>query len=174
MIGDSDQLLSGMGSEERRSTGRTVPVDGIPDPPAMNRWWLLIAPIVMGGVYLTLVVAFGEELLRTGRPWPHGFLATVLLVAFFLVCLGGTVRLYDDTIALRQADADWQPNPWHYLVGGGLVLMTYRGAQLTLLERSVSNMVPYLAGSFVVALVLSSLVAGPVYLVVRRWKGVQK
>lgn len=174
MIGDSDQLLSGIGSEERRSTGRSTTVDRISDPPAMTRWWLLIAPLVMGGVYLALVIAFGEELLRTGRPWPRGFVATILLVAFFLVCLGGTVRLYDDAIALRQADADWQPNPWHYLVGGGLVLMTYRVAQLTLFGRSVSNLVPYLAGSFIVALVLSSLVAGPVYLVVRRWKGVQR
>lgn len=129
-----------------------------------------VCPLPMRGVNLGLVGAFGPRVLHTGRPWPHGAIAVQLLSAFLLVCLVGTLRLYDDAVTLRRSGAPWQPNPWHYFVGGGMVLTTAQFVQLTVRDAAISRPVPFVVGSFVVALDRSSLVAGPVSLVVRRYR----
>lgn len=170
MTGESDPSMIGFGSDDSRKSRLSTALAGVPEPPAMDRWWLLVAPLAMGGVYLGLVGAFGSRVLHTGRPWPHGAIAVLLLSSFLLVCLAGTLRLYDDAVALRGSGATWQPNPWHYVVGGAVVLTTARLFQLTVRDAAISRTVPSTVGSFVVALILSSLVAGPVYLVVRRYR----
>lgn len=167
MTTDSDSTVVGLEYGEAEWP-ESVAVSEAGDPPPLDRPWLLLSPLATGGVYLGLVLVAGSEVLHTGRPWPHGVIAGALLTAFFGVCLAGTLRLYDDAVALRRVEADWQPNPWHYVLGGALVLTGYRALRITVLGGTATRPALYLAGSFVVATVLSSLVAGPLYLFLRR------
>ncbi|MXR21925.1 hypothetical protein [Halobacterium bonnevillei] len=90
-----------------------------------------------------------------------------LLVPYFLAGLAGTLWLVEDAASLADSDADWQPNPWLYVVSGALVLEIV--VALPVLRGEITTgIVPYLAGGLVLAGVLSSVVTGPIYFVRRR------
>jgi len=90
-----------------------------------------------------------------------------VLVPYFLVGLAGTLWLFHDAEQRADAGADWQPNPWLYVLGGACVLELYY--LVPVLRGAVDPpVVPYLTGGFVVAVFLSAVVSGPVYLLARR------
>jgi len=126
--------------------------------------WLAIAPFVLTVVGLVAGLVFGFGVFETTAANVSPY---AVLVPYFLVGLAGTLWIYHDADDLAAADADWQPNPWLYVLGGGCVLELYYLAPV--LRGDVEPpVVPYLAGGFVVATLLSAVVAGPVYLFVRR------
>lgn len=129
--------------------------------------WLAVAPFVLTVVGLVTGLLFGFGVFDTGTAANPTLLPYAFLVPYFLVGLAGTLWVYRDAERLAAADADWRPNPWLYVLGGACVLELYylvpavRGG----VEPPV---VPYLAGGFVLAVLLSAVVAGPVYLFARR------
>lgn len=133
-----------------------------PAPPTLDKWWLLVAPLA-GALVLAPVQILAPELLRTG-PSASGLVAFALLVPFFLLCVAGTILIYRDAVALRAAGADWTPNPWLYFVPSALAPTLARAYPLLERVESVDGVVGFAVGTFVVALVASSLLAGPVYL----------
>ena len=129
--------------------------------------WLAVAPFVLTVVGLLAGLAFGFGVFDTGTTGDANLPPYALLVPYFLVGLAGTLWVSRDAEHLAAAGADWQPNPWIYLVGGAAVLELYFLAPV--LQGDVEPpVVPYLAGGFVLATLLSAVVAGPVYLFARR------
>jgi hypothetical protein len=129
--------------------------------------WLLVVPLAatLVGVAVGLVSGFG--VFDTGTPGDPNLLPYVALVPYFLVGLAGTLWLVEDAASLADADADWQPNPWLYVVSGALVLELV--VALPVLRGEITTgILPYLAGGLVLAGVLSSVVTGPIYFLRRR------
>lgn len=131
-------------------------------PPTLDAWWLLAAPLA-AALALVPVALLAPGALQTGTT-PAGLLAFALLVPFFLLCVAGTVLLYRDATALGAVGAEWTPNPWRYLVPGALALTFARSYPVVQASGSGDELGGFVAGTFVVALVASSLLAGPVYL----------
>ncbi|MFC7045879.1 hypothetical protein ACFQH6_11090 [Halobacteriaceae archaeon GCM10025711] len=109
----------------------------------------------------------GPAVLDTGRAGSAGLVAYGLLVPFFLVCLLGTLLLYEDSRRVRSANLGWRPNPWAYLLGGAVGLVGLWAGPSLVGQSMGDSFVQLLVGAFVVALVMSSLLAGPVYLLQR-------
>lgn len=145
-------------------------VEGDPDGTdrlPFDRWWLLLAPLVLAVAFGAAVLVVGPAAFDTGRPGSAGLVAFGLLAALFSVSLLGTASLHEDVRRVADADVDWTPNPWLYHVGGALVLLAVRLA-VGLPTAGPNALLEYLIGSFVVALAMSSLVVGPIYMLQRR------
>lgn len=134
-------------------------------PPAYG--WLLLVPIAATAVGVAVGLAFGFDVFDPGPPGDISLLPYLVLVPYFLAGLAGTLWLLEDAARLAAADADWQPNPWLYVTAGALVLEAVVAAPVVRGDVT-TGVVPYLAGGFVLAALLSSVVVGPVYFVMRR------
>lgn len=146
------------------------PAHGGPSPSeslALDRWWVLVAPLVGGVVLSSVSLAFDPNPLRTGTS-PSGLLAFAVLVPFFILCVAGTLALFRDAARLRTAGADWSPNPWHYVVPSALLLVAFHAYLVVRRTGRIDGPVGFLVGSLVVALATSSILAGPAYLFRRR------
>ena len=131
------------------------------------REWLLLAPAVVALAYLPLVVAFGQELLYTthnGEPHLLGFGLMAVLVAVATIATG---HLFDDA-AHVAGTTDWSPNPWLYTMVGTAVVTAALVGRVLVLEGMPGRPVEFVGGTVVVALLLSSVVACPVYVYRRR------
>lgn len=128
-------------------------------PGRLDHAWLLVAPAVVAAVAVAAALAGAGG--RASGPLRH-----VTVGVLFAVSLAGTLLLYDDANRVRRSVGEWRPNPWTYLVGGGLVLLLSRLASVA--GGRIENAPAFLAGSLVVAVVVSSVAAGPVYLYRRR------
>lgn len=158
-----------------RTAGPSESASGVDDPRDGPTWddgagtyaWLAVLPLAATLLGVVVGVVFGFGVFDTGTPGDVDLLPYVGLVPYFLVGLAGTLWLFEDAQRLAETAADWQPNPWAYVLGGGLVLELVVAAPV-LRGDLTSGIVSYLAGGFVLATLLSSVVAGPVYLLVRR------
>ena len=128
--------------------------------------WLAVLPFVATLLGLAVGAVFGFGVYATAGAGGVTLLPYAVLVPYFIAGLAGTLWLFEDASRLAAADADWQPNPWPYVLGGGLVLEAAVAAPV-LADGVTGSVVPALAGGFVVAALLSSVVAGPVYLLAR-------
>jgi hypothetical protein len=138
-----------------------------PELSALARWWVLVAPLA-GTVGLSAVSWwFDPNPLRTGAS-ASGLLAFGVLIPFFLLCTAGTLAVIRDATRLRAAAVEWSPNPWYYVVSSALALVTIRAVPVVRSAGGAEELVGFLAGNLVVALVASSILAGPAYLVQRR------
>lgn len=138
-----------------------------PEPPALDRWWLLVAPLT-GAVALSAAsVLFEPNPLQTGTS-PSGLLAFAVLIPFFLLCVAGTLALVRDATLLRAAETDWSPNPRRYVVPSAVLLTAIRSYPVVQTAGRVEGLVGFLVGTFVVALAAASILAGPAYLYRRR------
>jgi hypothetical protein len=137
-----------------------------PDPPSLDHWWLLVAPLA-GAVGLSAASVLFDYPLRTGTS-PSGLLAFAVLTPFFLLCVAGTLALFRDASRLSTAGIDWSPNPWHYAVSSAVALTAMRSYPVVRAGGRPEGLVGFLVGTFVVALVAASILAGPVYLYRRR------
>lgn len=129
--------------------------------------WVAVLPFVATLVGLVVGAVLGFGVFDTGSPGNANLLPYVFLVPYFLAGLAGTLWLFRDARQLAAANADWQPNPWLFVLGGAAILELVVAVPV-LRGELTSGVVPYLAGGFVLAGVLSSVVAGPVYLLLRR------
>lgn len=157
----------GATGEARTDETRTDGTPGSPDDTARFALLAVLPAIAtLAGVALGAVVGFGVFDTRT--PGVGRAVAYALLVPYFLLGVAGTQWLYEDATRLTAASADWQPNPWYYVLGGGVVLELYYLVPVLSGAGPRTGVVAYLAGGFVLALALSSVVAGPVYAFQRR------
>lgn len=129
----------------------------------LERRWLLWVPTVLAVVLKSLAQA--GFLAGPDAPAAWVLSAAVVWLTFGMALLG-TLALYDDARWLASADADWHPSPWGYVGGGTVFVLALLLAPLALDPGAVLT-VPAVAGAALVALPLSSLVAGPIYLAVR-------
>jgi hypothetical protein len=135
--------------------------------PEIDRRWVLVAPLA-GAIALTAASSLVEpNPLRTGAS-ASGLLAFAVLIPFFLVCVAGTLALVRDAARLRDAEADWSPNPWHYVAPSAVALAALHAYRVGWRVDGVEEAVGLVVGSLVVALAASSILAGPAYLLARR------
>jgi hypothetical protein len=134
---------------------------------ALDRWWVLVAPLAGAVVLSAASWLFDPNPLRTGTS-PSGLLAFAVLIPYFLLCTAGTLTVIRDATRLREAGADWSPNPWRYVVPSAVALAVIRAFSVVRGVERIEESVGFLAGSLVVALVASSILAGPAYLLQRR------
>lgn len=128
--------------------------------------WLAVLPFAATLLGVAVGAVFGFGVFATAGAGGLTPLPYVVLVPYFFAGLAGTLWLFEDAGRLAAADADWQPNPWPYVLGGGLVLEAVVAVPV-LADGVTGPVVPALVGGFVVAALLSSVVAGPVYLLAR-------
>lgn len=157
--GAAARSASGGGQHDRGQAGRRGPTD--------DHAWLAVLPFVATLVGLVVGAVLGFGVFDTGSSGNANLLPYVVLVPYFLAGLAGTLWLFRDAKRLAAANADWQPNPWLFVLGGAAVLELLVALPV-LRGELTSGVVPYLVGGFVLAGVLSSVVAGPVYLALRR------
>ena len=127
----------------------------------------LLAPAGLALVYGVVALIAGGAVFDTGRPWPAGAVAFALLGFLFVVAGYGTVSVHDDARRVTRSRVDWRPNPWRYITAGAVALTGLQAVRFAVAGRVVPDPVPVYAGTFVVALAVSSLVAGPLYLLQR-------
>lgn len=137
------------------------------DPPALDRWWLLVAPPVCAVGLSAVSWLVDPNPLRTGTS-ASGLVAFAVLLPFFLLCVGGTLTLIRDAADLGAAEADWSPNPWQYVVPSAAALTALHWYRTVGNAGRIEGAVVFLVGSLVVTLVASSILAGPTYLFQRR------
>lgn len=125
--------------------------------------WILLAPAIAGAVALTLVVSGAIGSLAPAHQ-PEITVALVLLVVF--VAATGDLRLYNDARRLESIEATWQPDPWLYVLSGGVVLTLAAWVWIGTPADPLSQ-VRVVAGYLVVGSALSSAVTGPIYLINR-------
>lgn len=131
------------------------------------REWLLLAPAAIALTYLPLVLVFGQELLYTtrgGEPHLLGFGLMAILVG---VSAAATGHLYDDAKRVAESSS-WSPNPIHYTVAGAVVVTGALVARVFLLDGTIARPAEFVGGVAIVSVLLSSVVAGPVYALQRR------
>lgn len=123
-------------------------------------YWLLLAPTV--AAVLSALVALTGPL---GPGSSSGQSPILIGLVLLTVLLAGAADLwiYDDAAHLAAVDAAWQPSPWAYYAGGGLVLglalAAWTGDPVGLLSNARA-----VGGVVVAGLVLSPVVTGPLYL----------
>lgn len=133
-------------------------------------WGTLLAPAVIALSYALIdVLSSGDAFDVTAG----GLTAVVSLGAlglFLLVAGFGTARLHADAGRITIGPTAWNPSPRRYIVGGGAVLsIAWLVRQTVFAAGSVG---PFsVVGIAVVSLALSSVVAGPVYLLQRNRLG---
>ena len=169
---DREHAVTSAGSTTRTDRDQAPEVGGRGDDPHASpdgapNTWLAVLPFVATLLGLAVGAVFGFGVYATAGTGRAALLPYVVLVPYFLAGVAGTLWLFADARRLAAADADWQPSPWPYVLGGALVLETAVAAP-ALADGVTGPVVPALAGGFVVAALLSSVVAGPVYLLARR------
>ncbi|MEA5388401.1 hypothetical protein VB779_16070 [Haloarculaceae archaeon H-GB11] len=118
-----------------------------------NQWLFWILPTALG----VLTVA-----LSSLGPTIPSVVVGVCYALTLLTGVAGTVVLYDDARALGEADGDWSPNPWAYVVGGAV------GVSVAFAVLSgTSGSLAAVFGTYVLGLAVASVVVGPVYFVRR-------
>lgn len=147
---------------EERGDGPGASAD---HPPSYE--WLLLVPAAATLLGVAVGAVFGFGVFDPGQPGDVSLLPYLVLVPYFLAGLAGTLWLLEDAERLAAADADWQPNAWLYVFAGALALEAVVAVPVVRGEVT-TGVVPYLAGGFVLAALLSSVVVGPVYLLQRR------
>lgn len=130
--------------------------------------WELCLPATLALSYLVVALAVGPSVFDVDRPGLGGVVALLALGALLLAGAWSTIRLFDDAAQRRARDGRTHPNAWHYAAIGVATILALRILQLQLGAVTPAEPVPYLFGNAVVALPLSSIVAGPVYLLLRR------
>jgi hypothetical protein len=133
------------------------------------REWLLFAPLAIATAYVPLVVVLGQDVLDTGQGGLAGARALALLALFLVVSVEATVHLFDDATRGRK-ETDWHPNPWLYIVVCGLVVTGALVGRYILLDIPITRPIPFVGGTVIVGLAMSSVLAGPVYAYRRRKK----
>lgn len=131
----------------------------------------LLAPAALAAVYLAIVVAFGPAAFDAGDPGAPRLRAFALLGTLLIVAGVGTDELYEDARRIRRSDHDWSPSPTRYLIAGATALLLVRVGQFAAGTPAPAEPVPYALGNALVALALSSIVAGPAYVAMRRRRG---
>jgi uncharacterized membrane protein len=161
----AERATGGHDATEAGTPDSTGPADS--DSLSLDHRWVLIAPL--GGAVVLSAVSwvFDPNPLRTGTA-PAGLLAFAALLPFFLVCVAGTLTVLRDAARLRATEANWSPNPWHYVVPSALALAGMHALRTVRRAGGIEEWAGFLAGTLVVALVASSILAGPVYLLQRR------
>ena len=127
--------------------------------------WLLFAPTVLG------LLALAVDKLNLLSPFTSSISWAVvvgLYWSFFLVSVFGTLYLYNDAATLTETDRKWQPNPWLYIILGGIAVAGIQTLLVGLPDGSWVSTIPAFAGLFVVGCVVASAVTGPIYLLLRR------
>jgi hypothetical protein len=168
---ERERTVTSASTASRTDREQTRDVGGRGDDPGASRdgaahAWLAVLPFVATLLGVAVGAVFGFGVYATAGAGGVTLLPFVVLVPYFLVGLAGTIWLFEDASRLAAADANWQPNPWPYVLGGAVVLEAVVAAPV-LLDGVTESVVAALAGGFVVAAVLSSVVAGPVYLLAR-------
>lgn len=131
----------------------------------------LLAPAALAAVYLAIAVAFGPAAFDAGEPGAPRLRAFALLGTLLIVAGVGTDELYEDARRIRRSDDDWSPSPTRYVIAGAVALLLLRAGQFATGSIAPSSPIPYAIGNAVVALALSSIVAGPAYVAARRRHG---
>lgn len=167
----SDRERAVTGATDTTDRDQTRDVGGRGDDTRTSREgadhvWLAVVPFVATLLGVVVGAVFGFGVYATAGAGGVTLLPYVVLVPYFFAGLAGTLWLFEDAARLAAAGADWQPNPWPYVLGGALVLEAVVAAPV-LADGVTGPVVPALAGGFVVAALLSSVVAGPVYLLAR-------
>lgn len=138
-----------------------------PESPVLDHWWLLVAPLAGAVVLSSISVLVEPNPLRTGTA-PSGLLAFAVLTPFFLLCAAGTLALIRDAVRLRAVEAEWSPNPWHYVAPSAAGLTALHAYRVLWSTGQPEEIVGFVTGTLVVALVAASILAGPAYLFQRR------
>lgn len=131
------------------------------------REWLLLAPAALALSYLPLVLLFGQELLYSTRGGEPNLLGFGLMAALVGVATIATGHLYDDAKHVDET-TDWSPNPIHYTAAGTVVVTAALVARALLFDGSMARPVEFVGGVVIVSVLLSSVVAGPIYVFRRR------
>lgn len=170
---DGERAVAAASGHAPSSRDRTRDVDERGDGPGASAdhsqpyAWLLVLPSAATLVGVAVGLVFGFGVFDPGPPGDVSVLPYLVLVPYFLAGLAGTLWLVEDAASLADANAAWQPNPWLYVLGGALALQTVVATPVVRGDVA-TGVVPYLAGGFVLAALLSSVVVGPVYLWSRR------
>lgn len=122
---------------------------------------VVVDSIVSGGIVVDGVV-FDTTVRRLAAVVTFPALGLLLLLAGY-----GTARLYADANWTAAGPSPRNPNPRLYIGGGGAVLLTAWFVRQTALEAGTVSLLA-VVGAAVVSLALSSIVAGPLYLLQRR------
>lgn len=172
----SSPLATGVPTVVGRGAATAVPVSDA----------RLLAPAALAGVSLAVGTlppdAFDLASGGVGR-----VVGAPLLAALAVASAWATLGVFDDANARTDAagasdavgstgvagatDAAWRPDPWRYLAGGTAALFGIRLLRIWTDGVAPIRPVPYLAGNAVVAVLLAPVVAGPVYVLVRRRAG---
>lgn len=152
-------------SVDQATPGHDVarPSGGSPSGRLLARRWLLWLPTLLALVLKGIAAsggAVGSESTAVWLVWVGSHWLT------FGLALLGTIALYDDATWLAAVGADWRPNPWWYILGGALSAVPVLLAPLAI-GGDIVTALPVVFGAALVALPLSSIVAGPLYLAVR-------
>ncbi|MFP8957352.1 hypothetical protein ACLI4Y_11525 [Natrialbaceae archaeon A-CW3] len=147
----------------RAEDGRTSVSGRTIASPADER--LLLAPFVLGVAYFVIAIVLGPGVFDTGAGGTAGLVAYVLLGTLLFLSAWSTTRLGSDARWRTDSDSAWNPNPFTYILGGALVLFVGWCLQLYVGGELATYSLAALCGGFIIAVVLSSTVAGPVYVV---------
>ncbi|WP_440989116.1 hypothetical protein [Haloarchaeobius baliensis] len=131
------------------------------------REWLLLAPAALALSYLPLVLAFGQELLYSTRGGEPHLLGFALMAALVGVAATATGHLFDDAKHVAET-TDWSPNPTHYTVAGTAVVTVALVGRVLFLDGTIARPAEFVGGVVIVSVLLSSVVAGPIYVFRRR------
>ena len=124
-------------------------------------WALLVVPTVLA--LLLGALTAGGVLSVAGLDTPLAFTAAAVS---YLAAVFGTLLILNDAAYLKHADAAWQPNPWLFVGGGALALVGISALFAPNLSMTA------LVGVLITAVAASSVVSGPVYLLLRaRYSG---
>lgn len=126
---------------------------------------VLLVPAVLAVLYIAAGLVVGFSAIDP-RSTTTPAVSYALLAPLFGTAVVATRELHLDADRRRMINDDWQPNPWHYLFPGGIVLAVVGVFRVGSVEH-VSSTVAAVLGILVVASLASSIVAGPAY-VVRR------
>lgn len=172
-VSDGERAVAAASGHAPNNRDRTRDVEERGDGPGASAdhsrpyAWLLVVPCAATLVGVAVGLVFGFGVFDPGPPGDVSVLPYLVLVPYFLAGLAGTLWLVADARRRSDANADWQPNPWLYVLSGALVLETVVAVPVARGEVT-TGVVPYLAGGFVLAALLSSVVVGPVYRFLRR------
>ncbi|MFP9193242.1 hypothetical protein ACLI4Q_16535 [Natrialbaceae archaeon A-CW1-1] len=147
----------------RAEDGRTSVSGREVASPADDR--VLLAPFVLGAAYVGIAILLGPGVFDTGASGIAGVVAYVLLGTLLFLSAWSTARLGSDARWRTYNDSAWNPNPFTYILGGALVLFVGWCLQLYVEGQLATYSLAALFGGFIIAIVLSSTVAGPVYVV---------
>ncbi|WP_136718497.1 hypothetical protein [Halorientalis salina] len=159
-VGISDRSPYSADDVEITESGNRGPSSLFGDGPL----WLLYAPTVLGVLALVVDKLSVFQGFGTSISWA---IVVGLYWSFFLFAVFGTILLYNDAKGHQAAERDWQPNPWQYVLSGGVAVSAIQTAFVGLPSGTLSGTLAYVVGLLVVGCVVSSGITGPIYLFIR-------